>query len=74
MYELQCGVRTSAVAAQPCPSGHITQAIRLTSFAQIGSRRLRIARERYLQFLTYTYKYFLTLVLSKIFVLLKTFT
>jgi hypothetical protein len=36
----------SAVASQPCPSGHITRAIRFTSFAQIGLRRLRIARNR----------------------------
>jgi len=29
-------------------SWHITRAIRLTLFAQIGLRRLRIARKRYL--------------------------
>lgn len=43
------GRNASSLRSSPSlRSGYITRAIRLTPFAQIGSRRLRIARNRYL--------------------------
>ena len=46
------GVRNSAVASQPCPSGHITADMRLqpSAFAQIlASLGLLISAKRYVQ-------------------------
>jgi len=34
--KIDSGVRSSAVASQPCPSGHITRAIRFTSLTQMS--------------------------------------
>jgi len=45
------GVRNSAVALQPCPSGHITADKReITDFPKLPSAELRIPASRYTQF------------------------